>query len=61
MIVMVVGILVTLAFLLADQLGLGANPEAFGMRQSLGTLVGVILVIIGFILRRRSQAGPPAA
>jgi hypothetical protein len=51
----IVGLLITLVFVLADVLGLGYDPNAFGQRQVTGTAVGIVVFLVGFILRRRAS------
>jgi hypothetical protein len=46
----VVGALLVLASLLADTIGLGAQPEVFGWRQILGAVVGAAVGIGGAVL-----------
>jgi hypothetical protein len=46
----VVGVLLVLASLLADTIGLGAQPEVFGWRQILGAVVGAAVGIGGAVL-----------
>jgi len=51
LIVLVVGIILVLAAETADLTGLSGRP-GFGWRQMVGTALGVIVAIIGGILRR---------
>ena len=48
---LVAGLLLALASLFADPLGLGATP-GFGYKQTLGLLVGAALVVLGVWPRR---------
>jgi hypothetical protein len=50
MIILVVGILVLLASVLADVIGVGGSPRVFGYRQMMGAAVGCILAIAGAVL-----------
>ncbi|MGD8394910.1 MAG: hypothetical protein PVF43_05505 [Candidatus Eiseniibacteriota bacterium] len=59
-ILVIVGLVIALVFVLADILGLGHDPSAFGQRQAAGTAVGIIVFIVGYILRKRSAGAPPA-
>jgi hypothetical protein len=59
LILMVIGIIIVIVDLLADSLGFGGAPDQFGIQQIVGVVVGVVLVIVGFVLFRR--AGVPAA
>ena len=49
--VLVAGLLLALASLFADPLGLGASP-GFWLKQTLGLLVGAALVVLGAWPRR---------
>ena len=42
---LVVGILLALVSIFADQIGLGATP-GFGWKQTLGLVVGVVLAVL---------------
>lgn len=42
-----VGVVVGLAAILADSIGLGSDNGSFGALQTLGTIVGLVLVIAG--------------
>jgi uncharacterized membrane protein len=50
----VVGVLVVLASLLADTLGIGNAPDAFGTNQIIGTVVGVVIVVVGAVVYFRT-------
>jgi hypothetical protein len=50
----VVGILLALGALLADKLGVGRTP-GFGRVQTAGLIIGVVLIGLGFLLRRASE------
>jgi hypothetical protein len=54
---MIVGILIVLIAALADPLGLGRSP-GFGWRQTLGVIVGALVIVAGLYLRRRVKASP---
>ena len=54
---MIVGILIVLIAALADPLGLGRSP-GFGWRQTLGVIVGALVIAAGLYLRRRVKASP---
>ena len=47
-----VGVLLVLISALADSLGLGRSP-GFGWRQTLGVVVGALVILGGLYLRRR--------
>ncbi len=47
-----VGIVVVLISVFADPLGIGGYP-GFGTKQVIGTIIGVVLGIIGVILYRK--------
>ena len=52
-ILLVVGIAVVIVSLLADALGIGSNPAAFGPQQIAGTVVGAIVAVVGLFLTLR--------
>ncbi len=51
---MIVGILISA---LADPLGLGRSP-GFGWIQTLGVIVGALVILAGLYLRRRVKPSP---
>jgi uncharacterized membrane protein len=53
---LVVGVVLALASILADRIGLGAMP-GFGWKQTLGLLVGLALIVLGLWRRRRNRRG----
>jgi hypothetical protein len=54
-IVMAVGVVLVLISGFAYPLGLGQHPD-FGWKKLLGVVIGVLIVITGIYLRRRSAA-----
>lgn len=60
-ILLLLGLVITLVSALADVIGLGASPEAFGYRQLIGTAVGLLLLVIGVTLLLFSRPPPPEA
>jgi hypothetical protein len=52
-----VGLLLILIAMFADTLGLGRSP-GFGWRQTLGAVVGVLVVVVGAYLLRRGKVSP---
>ena len=56
-VVISVGVLLILIALFADPLGLGRSP-GFGWRQTLGVVVGALVVLAGVYLRRRGKVSP---
>jgi membrane associated rhomboid family serine protease len=52
---LVVGIVVLLLSLLADSIGIGANP-IFGRNQIIGTIAGAIVTVVGLVLTLRKQS-----
>jgi len=50
----VVGILLILVSLLADFIGVGAQPGIIGWKQILGTCAGAVMGILGIFLVRRT-------
>jgi hypothetical protein len=54
---MIVGIVIVLLSALADPLGLGRSP-GFGWWQTLGVIVGALVILVGVYLRRRAKPAP---
>ena len=52
-VLLVIGALILILSLIADLIGVGVNPVVFGYRQIIGTVVGVILIVVGSILSLR--------
>jgi len=52
--VFIVGILIVLASLLADSIGIGGSP-GFGPGQNMGLIIGPIICFVGFRLRGKSD------
>ncbi len=52
-----VGLLLLLIALFADPLGLGRSPGV-GWKQTLGAVVGVLVVVAGAYLLRRGKVSP---
>ena len=50
-----IGVLVLVVSVFADPLGLGRNP-GFGWLQWLGVVIGALVALAGFYLRRRKAA-----
>ena len=50
-----IGVLVVVVSVFADPLGLGRNP-GFGRLQWLGVVIGALVALAGFYLRRRKAA-----
>jgi len=48
--ILAVGIVILLLSVLADALGLG-RVEGFGWMQTLGVLIGIVLIAVGYYLR----------
>jgi hypothetical protein len=51
-VIVALGIVILLLSILADALGLG-QVEGFGWKQTLGVLLGIVLIAVGYYLRRR--------
>jgi len=49
----VVGIIILLISLFGDLIGVGGYPGV-GYKQTIGIIIGVVIVIIGFIMHRKS-------
>jgi len=56
LVVLIVGIVVLAVSLLADPIGLGEAGSSFGPRQIIGTVVGAFAIVVGLILRFRTQS-----
>ena len=52
-VLLVVGVILLIVSLGADVLGLGEGGNRFGTQQILGAVVGLILLIAGFVYSRR--------
>ena len=53
-VVLIVGIVILVASLFADSIGIGNNP-GFGPKQTIGSVVGAIVTAVGFFLRAKSK------
>lgn len=51
-ILIVLGLIGMQISLTADMTGIGGDPDNFGWKQILGTVVGVGLIIVGIVLAR---------
>jgi hypothetical protein len=49
---MIVGVVVLIGSLAADVFGIGVAP-GFGYRQIIGTIAGVIVAVVGYVLYSR--------
>ena len=61
-IIVVAGIIVALVSILADTLGIGSTSDKFGTRQIIGTIVGVVVVVVGagtYVRSGRSDGPEP--
>jgi hypothetical protein len=56
LVLLVVGIVILGLSLLADPIGLGEVGSSFGPRQIIGTVVGALAIVVGLILRLRTQS-----
>ncbi len=52
--VLVIGIGLLAAALLADVIGIGDDP-GFGNQQTMGSIAGAVITAIGFVLMRRGE------
>ncbi len=52
-VLLVVGIVILALSLFADVLGLGGSAPVFGPRQIAGTILGVIVAVVGLVLTLR--------
>ena len=53
-ILVVVGVIIGLASILADSLGLGIQPGTFGTRQLIGVVAGIVAIVAGVVLVMRA-------
>lgn len=44
------GLICAGVFSLADVLGIGQNPTRFGTGQTVGTVVGVLILVVGLVI-----------
>ena len=49
---LIIGIIILLISIFTDSIGLGGYP-GIGMKQTIGIIIGLVIAIIGYILRRR--------
>ncbi|NOH01078.1 MAG: hypothetical protein HND47_03445 [Chloroflexi bacterium] len=47
------GVILLIASLTADLIGIGGDPSSFGYRQIIGAATGVIAAAVGYFLRSR--------
>jgi hypothetical protein len=50
---LVAGVILLLASLTADMIGIGEAASAFGYKQIIGTVVGAVAAVAGFSLRSK--------
>ena len=50
---LVVGVIVLIVSLAADAIGIGGAVGAFGYKQIIGAVVGVVVAVVGFVLYSR--------
>ena len=50
-----VGAIFLLISLTADMIGVGADPLNFGWKQILGSVAGVVIIIIGIVLMKTKK------
>jgi hypothetical protein len=55
LILLVVGIAILGLSLFADSIGIGGGSSAFGPRQRVGAIVGVVVIVAGLVLRLGTQ------
>lgn len=53
-VVLIIGIVILVASLFADSIGIGNNP-GFGPNQTIGSVVGAAVTAVGFFLRAKSK------
>jgi uncharacterized membrane protein len=52
LVLIVIGVILAILSLAADAIGIG-NQQGFGWQQILGTIVGIVIILIGIWLPRR--------
>jgi len=52
-IIVILGVGLLAASLLADVIGIGDDP-GFGMQQTMGTIAGVVIVVLGLVVMRKA-------
>jgi len=52
--VFIIGIGLLVVSLLADVIGIGDDP-GFGKQQTMGTIAGVVIMVVGFVLTLRAK------
>lgn len=58
-VIVALGVVILLLSVLADALGLG-RVEGFGWKQTVGVLVGIVLIAVGYYLRGKAHHSHPA-
>ena len=52
-VLLVAGIIILIAALTSDMLGIGGDVRTFGTKQIVGVAAGVIVAVAGFVMRSR--------
>ena len=52
-VLLIAGVILLLASLTADVIGVGEAPDAFGIRQIVGAVIGIVAAAVGFFLRSK--------
>jgi hypothetical protein len=53
-VLLIAGVILLLASLTADMIGIGEAASAFGYKQIIGTVVGAVAAVAGFVMRSRA-------
>jgi len=53
-IIVIIGVRLLAASLLADVIGIGDDP-GFGMQQTMGTIAGVVIAFLGLVVIRKAD------
>jgi len=52
-VLLVAGVIILIAALTSDMLGIGGDIRTFGYKQIIGVAVGIIAAVTGFVLRTK--------
>lgn len=58
-VVTAVGVIVVVVAAFADPIGIGGAEDTFGWKQTIGIVLGAVLVVLGIILAVRGEKPAP--